>query len=115
MSIRGFVLGVVLIAVVGWCMVEETVAQTRARYRLAEMAQREDEVRKRLAKLQTQEEALRSPVRLARLVREHKMQLVSLGSARPDSGAKAAERRPGEVLDNSYIEAERELASLGQW
>lgn len=104
-----------MIAAVGWCMVEETVAQTRARYRLAELAQHEGEVRKRLEKLRTQEQALRSPVRLARLVREHRMQLVSLGSARPESHSDSGERRPGQVLDNSYIETERELASLGQW
>ena len=117
-------LGVVLLALVGWCMVQETVGQTRSRYRLAELSRREEQARKRLEKLQTEENTLRSPARLAELVRKNKMDLVALGSVQPSSpsweeGLKnaSANRKPGEVLDESYVPAgERmNLADLGQW
>ena len=108
MHIRGYVLGVMLLALVGWCMVQETIGQTRSRYRLAELSRREDEARKRLAKLRTQEDALRAPARLAALVRDKKMDLVALGSIQPDSPSwqnvkRGAERKPGEVLDEAYV------------
>lgn len=107
MRIQGYVLGVVLLAVVGWCMVQETIAQTQARYRLADLSRREEEVRKRLEKLQAKEESLRSPARLAMLVREKKMNLVALGSVQPESPSWASMqretgRRPGEVLDADF-------------
>ncbi|MDR2390935.1 MAG: hypothetical protein LBE84_04555, partial [Planctomycetota bacterium] len=69
-GIKGFILGMVLAAAVGWCMVQETYKQTRARYELADLASREDVIRKKLARLKADENALRSPVRIARLVRE---------------------------------------------
>lgn len=114
-SIRAFILGVVLLALVGWCMVQESIAQTQARYRLAELARREDELRKRLAKLRTAEESLKRPARLTALIRERKMDLVSLGSAEPrvaeaagaKGGAAGHPRLPGEVLDEEFMKREQ--------
>lgn len=103
MSIRGFVLGVVLLAVVGWCMVQESIKQTQARYELAELIRREEAARDRLARLRTEEQELRSPTRLAAMVRDKRLKLVVLGSAKPvvsDSPALAV-RRPGEVLEET--------------
>ena len=96
----------ILAAAVGWCMVQETHKQTRARYELAELASREDDIRKTLAKLMAEENALRSPVRIARLVREKFARLTALSVAvpvrrAPDSGM---ERRPGTVLDDAFVE-----------
>ncbi len=114
MSIHGFVLGVILLALVGWCMVQESFKQTRSRYELADLARREEEVRDSLAKLRAEEEALRSPARLATLVRERKLPLVSLGSALPEpleakARSAARSRLPGVVLDENYTRAEREV------
>lgn len=111
MRIHGYVLGVILLAAVGWCMVQESIKQTSARYTLAELARKEDDAKKRLEKLRTTEEALRSPARLAMLVRERKLDLVALGSAKPqpavaDGRARtAANRKPGEVLDEDFARA----------
>lgn len=121
LSIRGFVLGVVLLAVVGWCMVQESVKQTRARYELAELLRREDTAKRRLDKLRTVEQELRSPARLAGLVREKHLRLVVLGSAKPvnPSVAAGASRRPGDVLDDDMSErpgdSRVDMASAGQW
>ncbi len=104
MSIRAFVLGVVLLAAVGWCMVQESVKQTRARYDLAELARKESEARQRLDCLRAEEQELRSPARLAALVREKRMNFVALGSAMPSDAAVARSRRPGEVLDDAPAE-----------
>lgn len=103
MNIRGFVLGVILLALVGWCMVQETVKQTQARYELAELSRVEEEAGKRLAVLRTEEQELRSPARLAALVREKGMTFVSLGSAMPAAlDELAAARRPGEVFEDGF-------------
>jgi hypothetical protein len=107
LNIRGFVLGVILLAAVGWCMVQETVKQTQARYELAELARVEEESRRRLAILRTEEQELRSPARLAALVREKRLSLVSLGSAMPDGPDAASGRRPGEILDDAPSGAAR--------
>ncbi len=114
MNIRGFVLGVVLLAAVGWCMVQETVKQTQARYELAELARVEEESRRRLAILRTEEQELRSPARLARLVREKRLDLVFLGSAMPDADVASGRRRPGEILDDDPAGAAQpvDMASL---
>ncbi len=114
MNIRGFVLGVILLASVGWCMVQETVKQTQARYELAELARVEEESRRRLAILRTEEQELRSPARLAALVREKRLNLVSLGSAMPDGADAdvASGRRPGEILDDSLSGAAVDMASV---
>lgn len=103
MGIRGFVLGVALLAAVGWCMVQESIRQTQARYELAELIRREDDMLKRLERLRTEEGTLRSPARLAALVRERKMDLVALGSREPRArGDGAAIRAPGGILDDGY-------------
>lgn len=118
MSIRGFVLGVALLALVGWCMVEESFKQTQARYQLAELAKREDEVKKRLGVLRAREEELRSPSRLAALVRKKKLDMVALGDiATAEGDKKLAERRPGEVIDNRPGKSTPDVnvASVGQW
>ncbi len=120
MAIRGFVLGIVLLALVGWCMVQESVTQTRARYRLAELARREAELKERLARLKTEEESLRSPARLATRIKETKAQLVVLRTAPPESSYSsdmAMGRQPGQVLDESFIRAEKPvtIAAAGEW
>lgn len=124
MSIRAFVLGVVLLALVGWCMVQESIMQTQSRYRLAELARREDELRKRLAKLRTAEESLKRPARLTALIRERKMELVSLGSAEPTAnvargrnGNAGDTRLPGEVLDEEFMKREKpvRMATAGNY
>ena len=116
MNIQGFVLGVVLLAAVGWCMVQESVKQTQARYQLADLARSEEEARHRLEKLRAEEQEMRSPARLAALVREKKMKLVALGSAMPDEAGLASGRRPGEVLDEDIGARARQvdMASAGQ-
>ncbi|MCL2000106.1 MAG: hypothetical protein FWG74_01610 [Planctomycetes bacterium] len=120
MSIRGFVLGVILLALVAWCMVRETFKQTRARYELAGLSRRENELKNGLEKLRAREESLRSPVRLAAMVQEKKLPLVFLSSARPSPSAAndrqvVQARRPGTVLDEELIRVEREIrmVSLG--
>ena len=119
LSIRGFVLGVVLLALVGWCMVQESFKQTQARYRLAELSRYEDEAKKQLAKLRAKEEELRSPAHLARLVREKRLDVVALGRAMPEQAPVAtAARRPGEVLDDEIAGFGGDgvnVASSGQW
>lgn len=117
LSIRAFVLGVVLLAAVGWCMVQESVRQTQARYDLAELAREEVEARQRLESLRTEEQELRSPARLAALVREKRLKFVALGSAMPENVDVASGRRPGEVLDDVQVETREpvQMASVGQW
>lgn len=114
MTIRAFVLGVILLAVVGWCMVQESYKQTHARYRLAELARKEDDMRKNLKKLQAEEEGLRSPSRLASLIREKKMNLVVLRTSLPadpvrNMGRLAEQRLPGDVLDEEFARVERQV------
>jgi hypothetical protein len=101
----------ILAAAVGWCMVQETYKQTRARYELAELASREDNARKVLAKLKAEENALRSPIRIARLVREKFARLTALGVAVsvrhvPDDGT---ERRLGTVLDETFVDGDGDI------
>ena len=107
---RVFVLGVMLVAAVGWCMVQETIKQVRARYELADLTRREKEARETLEKLRTEEDSLRSPARIASLVREKRLKLVSLGRAEPEppdwDGGEAG-RRPGVVLDQAYPGAKK--------
>ena len=95
-------------------MVQESFKQTRARYELAELSRREEEMKDSLDKLRAHEEALRSPARLASIVREKKMPLVSLGSAlpvisEPKSRDYVQIRKPGTVLDVEFIRAEQEI------
>ncbi|MCD8349190.1 MAG: hypothetical protein LUC93_01080 [Planctomycetaceae bacterium] len=106
--IRGFVLGVVLLAAVGWCMVQESIKQTQARYELAELARREDDVKKRLDKLRAKEQELRSPTRLASLVREHRLNLVALGTTEPLPAPFRTGRKPGQIMDE--VETDGNLA-----
>lgn len=116
--LRGFVLGVILLAAIGVCTVMETSKQTQARYQLDELIRREDEAKKRLAKLHTEEQQLRSPARLARLVRKTHPDLVSLGTAVPDTADKASKRRPGQVLNEEPLGTnarDTNLASVRQW
>lgn len=124
MHIRGFVLGVALLASVGWCTVQECIKQTRARYRLAELARREDESEKRLERLRAREATLRSPARLAAFVRKNGSGLVALGPLPPaDSrlyaGAKAPGRQPGEVRDADFARSREDetvdVADAGGW
>ena len=87
---------------------------------MAELARREDDIKKDLEKLRAVEQGLRSPARLAAVVREKKMDLVVLGSAKPEAQATAggkAPRRPGEVLDEGFERAEKpvRLATAGNW
>lgn len=98
-KIRGFVLGVVLLALVGWCMVQESFKQTQARYRLAELGRTEDEAKKRLGKLRTKEQELRSPASLMALAHENRLKLLSLGYINTAKPVEERERRPGEVLE----------------
>ena len=104
MKIRGFVLGVVLLALVGWCMVQESFKQTQARYKLAELSSSEDEAKKRIGRLHTKEQELRSPARLLSLAHEHQLRLISLGYINTAKPADNEERRPGEVLDRPHRE-----------
>jgi len=108
MTIRGFILGTVLLALIGWCMVQESVSQTRARYKLAELARREAELKERLARLKAEEDSLRSPARLAKRIENERLQLYVLRSAPPESArvAMGTGRKPGEVLDESFSRAE---------
>ncbi len=107
MTIRGFILGVLLVALVGWCMVQESIIQTRARYELAELSRREQQLRVDLDKLLAEEQNLRSPFRLTALLREKKLDLVALSSATPNGAGLAQARRPGQVMD-------QEFSSLGE-
>lgn len=100
LRIRGFVLGVMLLAAVGWCMVQESIKQTQARYELAELLRREQSAKQRLERLRTEEQELRSPGRLAALVREQRLKLVVLGSAEPVAPVMSMLRKPGEVMDD---------------
>ena len=116
--LRGFVLGVVLLAAIGVCTVMETSKQTQARYRLDELNRREDEMKKQLARLHTEEQKLRAPSRLVRLARQNHSDLVSLVSAAPDVAENSARRRPGQVLDEESActgNRDTNLASAGQW
>ena len=79
MRIRGFVLGVVLLALVGWCVVFETMKQTQARYALAEAARNEDDLKKRLEKLRAVEGGLMRPARLAAIAKDLKLDVANLG------------------------------------
>lgn len=101
---RGFILGVFLLALVGWCMVHETMKQTHARYELAESARREAEMAKRLEKLLAYEESLKQPARLAAMARELKLDVVNLVAIGPDAKALPAgygvsRRKPGETYE----------------
>lgn len=117
MSIRGFVLGVVLLALVGLCILQESFKQTQARYRLAELTRNESEIKKRIGMLRTQEEELRSPLHLSVLARNTCPDLVALGSATPLPMAQGPKRRPGEVLDDPRmpVREDVDMASVGQW
>ena len=102
---RAFVLGVALVAAAGWCMVQETIKQVRARYELAELANREKEMRETVKRLGAEEDSLRSPARIAALARETRLKLVSLMSSvpePPDWDGGEAGRKPGAVLDRHY-------------
>ena len=114
--VRGFVLGVLLLAIVGVCTVRETNKQIQSRYELDQLTRREDEMKQRIARLHTDEQALRSPARLARLVRDKRMDLYALSSVAPDVAKARNQRRPGEVLDEGAASGEAEdmvLASVG--
>lgn len=115
LNVRGFVLGVVLLALVGWCIVQESISQTQLRYKLAELTRREGDIRRTLEKLDAEEEGLRSPDRLARLSRERRMDLIVLTRAAPDGAEWAGGRRPGDVLDDDFAKVERPpmVASVG--
>lgn len=86
---------------IGWCMVHETIKQTKSRYQLAEMSQRETETLKRLEKLRAEEESLLQPTRLAKLAKELKLDVASLQSTPPAPAIRrngaTAERLPGET------------------
>jgi cell division protein FtsB len=97
--VRAFVLGMVLLAIVGVCTVRETNKQIQARYELEQLTRREDEAKKRLARLRTDEQALRSPARLAKLVRDKRLDVYALPHAAPAVAKAGKERRPGEVLE----------------
>ncbi|MDR1613780.1 MAG: hypothetical protein LBT97_13505 [Planctomycetota bacterium] len=98
---RGFILGVLLLTLIGWCMVHETIKQTRARYELAEEARRETEMLKRLEKLRAEEESLLQPTRLAKLAKELKLDVASLSTTPPPPpvhrSAGLSVRLPGEA------------------
>ncbi len=119
LSIRAFVLGVALLALISWCMVRESVKQTEARYRLAELARLEDEVQKRLDQLRAVEQELRSSTRLANVIREKKMQFVVIGSTSPQA-PNGLVRRPGQVLEEGLPEhhleklADLDVATVGK-
>lgn len=117
MRIRGFVLGVALLALVGWCMIQESIKQTRARYELADIARREGEIGNTLEKLRAEEDALRSPARLAALIKEKNLRLRFLGTSVPPAFDATAfrNRRPGDVLDEEYPGVERpvKMAAVG--
>lgn len=119
MRIRGFVLGVALLALVGWCMIQESIKQTRARYELAEIARRESEIGNSLEKLRAEEDSLRSPARLAALIKEKNLRLRFLGTAVPPGFDETAfrNRRPGAVLDEDFPRSERpvKMAAAGSW
>lgn len=119
MRVRGFVLGVVLVAAVGLCMVQESMIQTRARYTLAELSRREAELQKSLERLRAQEESLRGHAYLAEMLRKKKMELVALRHgvlATPANDATAA-RLPGDVQDDAYNRADRsaEVLAVRGW
>jgi hypothetical protein len=90
---------VLLLALVGWCVVHETMKQTQARYALAEAARTEEELLKRLEKLKAREESLLQPARLAAIAKELKLEVANLGTvppadnARPRSAMAAGSRR----------------------
>jgi hypothetical protein len=102
-------------------MVQEAIKQTQARYELAELARREDEVKKRLDKLRAREQELRSPARLASLVRERRLNLVAMGTTEPLPAPSRTGRKPGEAMDETAKRQEagsdgsRDVASAGQW
>ncbi len=102
--VRAFVLGVVALAVVGVCTVRETSRQIQARYELERLLRREDDMIKRLARLHTDEQALRAPARLAKIVREKHLDLYALSRGEPAAaraGArKNAARTPGTAPGN---------------
>ncbi|MCC8166565.1 MAG: hypothetical protein LIQ31_10540 [Planctomycetes bacterium] len=120
MKIRGFVLGVILLALVGWCMIFESVKQTEARYKLADLARQEEDMKRTLARLRTKEQELRSPVRLAEIIREQRMPLVALGSVLPTERVNH-ERRPGLTVEDDLARKERifaedtDVASITGW
>lgn len=108
MRIRAFIFGVLLLAFVGWCIVHETMKQTRARYELAEAARREAELAQRLEKLRAKELGLLQPGRLSNMARVMNLDVVALGTkpgpgmeSREGGGRMAVQRRPGEVADES--------------
>lgn len=110
---RGFVLGVFLLALVGWCMVHETMKQTQARYALADAAQKESEIAKRLEKLRAKEESLKQPSRLATLAKELKLDVINLAVMPADdspstvrTAAKTNTRRPGDFYHVDFAERE---------
>jgi hypothetical protein len=119
---RGFVLGVFLLALVGWCMVHETMKQTQARYALAEAAQKESELAKGLEKLRVKEESLKQPSRLATLAKELKLDVINLAvmpaddsSASVRTAAKTDTRRPGDFHDAGFAErGNRDGSTLAQ-
>lgn len=121
-----------MLAVVGWCMVQETIKQTQARYTLAELVRREEAAKQRLDRLRAVEHELRSPARLSAFVREKRLKLVVLGSAKPvyvqsptlsglrQGEAMYAARRPGETMDERKAENNEngdavDMASVRQW
>lgn len=103
--VRGFVLGVLLLAIVGVCTVRETNKQIQSRYELDQLVRREDEMKKRIARLHTEEQTLRSPARLAKLVRDKRMNVYALSTGVPGVASARGGRRPGEVLDDGVAGA----------
>ncbi len=101
---KAFVLGVALLAIVGVCTVREASRQLQARYELEELQRREKEMETRLARLHTDEQALRAPARLAKIVREQRLDLYAL-SGEAHAARTGAARKPGEVLDGDAEEA----------
>ena len=94
MRIRGFILGVLLLVLVGWCVVSETMKQTQARYALAEAARSEEELLKNLEKLKAREENLLQPARLVALAKELKLDVANLVTV-PPGGASQSEMANG--------------------
>ncbi len=119
-QIRAFILGVLLLALVGWCMVFETMKQTQARYILAEVQRQEEEMEKRLEKLRAKEESLMQPARLASLAKQLNLDLVNLATLPPEkveTVASAGKRRPGDFQEMQLLDAANscdvQMASVG--
>ena len=102
MKIRVFLLAMLLLALVGTCVVQQSARQVRAQYALARLRFAEDQTHREIAQLRAREASLSSAARLEEL--NHRLALGCL-PLRPLS-ARDGDATPGTAAARRWTEHE---------